>query len=191
QWATAAPVPDWNVRPQNCNPREVWEPGSGVTITPPRCDTLLDRLAVGYFYEFADAATQLLEGPFSLSVLSEQVQSWRDVLAPLVQEDPTIDLDEWNEAVDGLLVGLPMLRRDFAEYVATGLVEEKEVEPAVLPEELNEVTTNGGLHIGGVTNFEFDPSITGVPAGVYLISDDAATVTASWNQLEPLSGEAD
>src|SRR5690606_30051683 len=83
QWATAAPVPDWNVRPQNCNPREVWEPGSGVTITPPRCDTLLDRLAVGYFYEFADAATQLLEGPFSLSVLSEQVQSWRDVLAPL------------------------------------------------------------------------------------------------------------
>jgi spore coat protein H len=191
QWATAEPVPDWNETPRNCDDREVWEPGSGVFVTPPRCDPLLDRLAVGHWDEFARLGAELLSGVFALDVLESQVQHWRDLLAVLVDEDPTLDVGEWNDAVDAFRDNLPRLRADFAAFVATGLVEEGEGPELFVPEDLDAITMDAGLHVGGLTNFEFDPITSGEPAGIYVISDEAAAASAFWNEQDPISGLAD
>jgi hypothetical protein len=53
-------------------------------------------------------------------------------------------------------------------------------------------TADEGLHVGGVTNFEFEAApTTPEPGYTFAYGDSLASYVVSWNQTEPLSGTAD
>lgn len=192
QWATAEPVPDWNAEPLNCRPRSVWTPDSGIEVTPPRCDKFLDLLAETSWERFAELALQLREGPFSVEKLTEKADRFRRFVEPLVREDPVIDVEEWETEVARLPRLFEEAARDFDAFVAAGLVEEPESlpDPELPSEVLDATTTDAGLHVHGITNFEFLTSPSDEVAGVYR-NGQYTSSSARWNTQTPLSGSAD
>jgi hypothetical protein len=192
QWATAPPVPDWNAKPLDCEPRAVWEEGGETVVTPPRCDPFLDLLAQTSWSRFVELGNAFLEGPFTASRLLGRVEAHRARIAPLVAEDPTLDAASWEAAVADFSDILLQNIEDFRALLAAGLIEEQPPPPPELTdEELNVPTTDDGLHVDGMTNFEFAAPSSGVPAGVTAIGDASAAFLARWNQESPVSGNAD
>jgi len=192
QWATAPPVPDWNSKPLDCTPRSVWEVGGSTNVTPPRCDPFLDLLARTSWPRFVALGNELLEGPFTLSRLNAKVSARSAQLASLVAEDPTLDVEAWQSAVSDLSTILAQNIEDFRDFLAEGLIEEQPPPPPELtPDELNVPTADTGLHIDGMTNFEFAAPTSGFPLGVSVVSDGTSTVQASWNDASAISGNAD
>ncbi len=192
QWVTAEPVPDWNSEPADCTPRPVWDPAGSTKITPPRCDPFLDMLAETSWSRFVDFGDQLLAGPLKASTLSAKVAYRRTQIAPLVAEDPTMDADLWSAAVDGFAATLTRARTDFQSFLDAGLISEppRPVDPT--QDELDAETLDTGLHVVGMTNFEFAaPPMTTEPAAIFTYGDTLTTYLASWNTTAPLSGNAD
>ncbi len=196
QWATAAPIPNWNEEPLNCNPRPVWTEDSDVSVVPPRCDALLDRLAELYWDAFVVFGEELLAGPMSAPALDEQIAHWSTVLEPLVADDPTLSLEEWYFQVEELGRFTQRARQDFRAFLDEGLIDESSaqpVEPSPVdpPTALDGPTTDDGLHVGAVTNFEFPGVFGAEPAGVFTVNADNSVVNVFWNDVAPLSGTAD
>lgn len=192
QWATAPPVPDWNAKPLDCEPRSVWEAGGETLVTPPRCDPFLDLLARTSWPRFVELGHEFLEGPFTASRLLAQVEAHRARIAPLVADDPTLDAASWEAAVSEFSEILQHNVDDFRAFLAAGLIDEQPPPPPELTEEeLNVPTTNSGLHVDGMTNFEFAAPNSGVPVGVTAIGDASASFLARWNDASPVSGNAD
>ncbi len=192
QWVTADPVPDWNAEPFDCTPRPVWDPAGTTMITPPRCDPFLDMLAETSWSDFVAFGDELLAGPLGASTLAAKVAQRRTQIEPLVSEDPTLDYPSWSLAVDGLSATLTRARTDFQTFLDTGLVSEppRAVDPT--EEELDAETLDTGLHVDGMTNFEFAMApLTTEPGYAYAYGDTLATYLASWNTVSPLSGSAD
>lgn len=191
QWVTAAPVPDWNAEPANCSLRDVWTPGSGVTLTPPRCDKFLDLLAETHWPRFAELASELRERTFTTTGLMQKVRHWRALIEPIVREDPTLATSAWEAEVEGLPRLLDDVVSDFDAFVASGLIEEPapETVPELPLEVLNAPTENAGFHVDAVTNFEF----ASPPSELAFVSTDGEYTTSSvtWNTLAPISGNAD
>ena len=195
QWVTAAPVPDLNSTPANCEPRSVWDSTMATTIVPPRCDKLLDLLIRNHWDELATIGTTLRAGalaPASMQVLADH---YRVKIAPIVAEDPTLDAVTWGLAVDGFSAILEDAAADFDRFMAGGLIEEPappaEPEPPT-QEELDAPTLDEGLHVGGITNFEFAaPPVDAAPVGVVAFGDPLAVFSPAWSSLAPLSGKAD
>jgi spore coat protein H len=192
QWATAPPVPDWNSTPLDCSPRAVWEAGGETQVTPPRCDPFLDLLARTSWPRFVELGNQFLAGQFSLDRLTTRLEAHRARIAPIVALDPTLDLEAWQVAVADFSQILAQSIEDFRAFLAAGLIEELPPPPPELTdEELNVPSEDSGLHVMGMTNFEFAAPSAGVPAGVTSIGDDAASFLARWNDSSPISGDAD
>ncbi|HWO09979.1 MAG TPA: CotH kinase family protein [Polyangiaceae bacterium] len=194
QWVTAAPVPDFNARPLNCEPRPIWQPEGPERITPPRCDALLDGLATQHWARFAELGQELLDGPLSAARLVERVESWRTRVEPLVLADPTLDPLAWQRATLELREIMGERAASFAAFLAEGLIDEGErvVPEAPLPDEPDVETPDTGLLVGALTNFEFDePPSEPAPEGAYTYADPLASVAARWSTDEPLSGQAD
>lgn len=192
QWVTAEPVPDWSSEPADCTPRPVWDPAGSTTITPPRCDPFLDMLAETSWDAFVELGNELLDGPMSASALSAKVSYRRTQLAPLVAEDPTLDEAAWADAVDAFATTLARARTDFRAFLDAGLVSEAPRAPEPTEAELDAETLDTGLHVDGMTNFEFAmaPPLP-EPGYTYVYGDSLATYVASWNTVAPLSGNAD
>lgn len=121
QWVTAAPVPDWNEEPSACNPRSVWEAGGELTITPPRCDRLLDLLAETHFERFQSIALELLSGPLKPELLLDKVSHFSALLEPIITDDPGLDVAEWRERRDDFELLLGRTRDDFGAFASGGL----------------------------------------------------------------------
>jgi hypothetical protein len=173
----------------------VWRPDSGTYITPPRCDKLLDLLMRTQLESFQAVAEVLREGALSPARMQAIAQHYAQTLAPLVAQDPFLDEVAWQTAVSDLSRIIDDAALDFDELVAAGLIEEQAPPPdpdAPTQEELDATTLDEGLHIDGITNFEFaaapDPR---VPNGIYVVGDPLAEYAASWNDVAPLSGSAD
>jgi spore coat protein H len=195
QWVTADPVPDWNMQPRDCNPRGVWDQTADTRITPPRCDPFLDLLAETSWQRFVEIGNQLLAGPLALNELNRKLTARRAQIAPLVEEDPTIDLAAWNAAADMLPAMFERARRDFQALLASGLVDEAApAEPPPTeppPDDVDAPTEDLGLHVDGVTNFEFATPPLAEPANVFSFGDSLAVFAPSWNTSSPISGNAD
>jgi hypothetical protein len=194
-WSQVAGVPDITSKPFDCQPREVWNPGSGTYLTPPRCDKLLDLLMQTSFEGFAQLATELRETALSAAHLQALADHYRALIAPIVSEDPTLDQTAWSASVDDFSNIIVDAGLDFDELVAAGLIEEEgpPIDPeAPTQEELDAPTLDDGLHVAGITNFEFaEPPVTGIPVGVETFGDGFSSLMAAWNTTEPLSGTAD
>jgi spore coat protein H len=194
QWVTAPPMPNFNERPIDCNPRVVWEPTGSERLMPPRCDRLLDALAEGQWSRLVEIGHELAAGPLAPARLAELADDWTALLEPLIAEDPTIQPLEWQRGLDEFRGVIAASANDFEAFLAEGLLDEVApnvpAEPAVA--DLLAVTTDSGLHVSAVTNFEFAaPPETPEPAGVYAYADPLATFAASWSQEAPISGTGD
>jgi hypothetical protein len=194
QWVTAAPIPDFNARPLHCAPRPIWDDLGTERVTPPRCDRLLDALAQSQWPRLVELGRELLEGPLGAARMQARVEAWTPVLEPLVAEDPLLDPFDWQRSLSELRAIIAETGPRFTRWLDAGLIDE---EPIVLPEEptpaeLDALTSDAGLHVGGITNFEFAaPPLTPEPANVYAYADPLATYATSWNTLDPISGNAD
>jgi hypothetical protein len=194
QWVTAPPIPDFNSRPIHCEPRPVWDLASVERVTPPRCDRFLDSLAENHWQRLVDIGQELLRGPLAAERLLSQVDEWSPVIAPIVEQDPTLDTREWQRALSEFREIIALAGPSFQAFLAEGLIDEPLMsvpeEPA--PEELGVLTPNTGLHIGTPTNFEFAaPPATPEPAGVFTYGDPLAVFSAAWSTEEPIAGTAD
>lgn len=185
QWVQTAPVPDYTMEPANCTPRVVWDPLGETFVTPPRCDKFLDLLVETQFERFTKLAAQLRKGALDPEQMQAVADHYKKLITPIVKDDPTIDQQVWKQAVSDLADILPDAAADFDAIIDAGLVEEPS-------QDLDSPTSDDGLHVGGITNFEFEVAPeTGVPAGAVAFADPLATFEALWSQAEPLSGEAD
>jgi hypothetical protein len=192
QWVTAFPVPDFNEEPLNCDPRPIWEPTGPEHLTPPRCDRLLDGLAERHWPRLVELGRELLAGPFAPARLEALADEWVRLLEPLVSEDPTLDVAEFQRGVRELRE--MVAQGGFEAFLAEGLIQEPSVlgpqEPP--PEQIDAPSLDAGLLIATPTNFEFaEPPTAALPAGVFMYGDPLASPSASWSQEAPLSGTAD
>ncbi len=210
-WATNDPVPDWNVEPLNCEPRSMWEPDGEVKTTPPRCDTLLDRLAVTEWQRFAELSEELIAGPLSYDVLSAKAAHYSALLEPLVDEDPLLLREDWELALaelDWVFESTPAYLENFVE---TGLIIEgdhiaepdpddpilgdPDPDPVIVePTEdaLLAVGPQMGLVPGLLLNYEFDDLAHGdVPDALDFFGDELSESAAYWNTSDPITGSAD
>ena len=195
QWVTAEPLPDWNMEPRDCSPRGVWDQTLTTLVTPPRCDPFLDLLAETSWQRFVEIGEELLAGPLALNELNRKLSARRAQIAALVAEDPTMDAAAWEGAASTLPSVFVRARRDFQALLERGLIDEPApgeappVEPP--PDDVDAPTENTGLHVGGVTNFEFATAPAAEPANLFTYGDTLALVAASWNTRAPISGSAD
>lgn len=193
-WVTAPPLPDFNSRPYDCDPRSVWEVGGPVRVMPPRCDRLLDGLAEQHWSRLVELGQELIAGPLAPERLEALVNALEARLAPIVADDPGLDSDEWRSGVDELRGIVSLLGTSFEAFLDAGLIEEVRNssldEPT--PELVNAPTTDSGLHVGAITNFEFGaPPLSPEPNGVYTYGDPLASFSAALGTESPLSGGAD
>jgi spore coat protein H len=194
QWVTAAPIPNFNAQPLDCEPRAVWEPMSTTRVTPPRCDRLLDVLAESRWSRLVAIGHELSAGPLAPARLAELADAWAAVLEPLVAADPTLDVSSWQEGVVAFRGLIARAAPEFEAFLAEGLIDESapDTSGAPSPTDLLATTADGGLHVGGVTNFEFAaPPAAAQPAGVFTYGDPLATFAAGWSTDSPISGAAD
>lgn len=194
------PVPNWNVAPNSCKARSVWDPGSGLTIVPPRCDKLLDLLAQTQWDRFAVLGKDLLKGPLSPDVMGTKVAAWSATLKPMIAADPHLEVTEWESHVGQFAETLKKSVVDFDGWLVEGLMSEPEVsgppppsgeKPDFTAAQLNMATRDSGINVFGLTNFEFGGTNGSAPVGVFTYKDNAATLGASWNSTAPISGAGD
>ncbi|HTV25427.1 MAG TPA: CotH kinase family protein [Polyangiaceae bacterium] len=199
QWVTAAPIPDFNTRPMHCAPRPIWDEAGTERVTPPRCDRLLDALAQSQWPRLVELGHELLAGPMAIARLEATLDVWAPVLEPLVAEDPLLEPVAWQRAVGELRAVIAQTGPIFERFLGAGLLDEQ---PIVVPEEptpadLDALTSDDGLLVGAITNFEFGAppaaSEQGLPtpANVFAYADPLASYAPSWNTLDPISGNAD
>jgi hypothetical protein len=113
-------------------------------------------------------------------------------LTPIVALDPTLKQRDWERALREFADIVPAARSSLEALLAEGLIDEAaHPQPELPPAQIDGATPDGGLHVGGITNFEFSSPLGGLPAGVYTYADPLAQVGALWNDAEPLSGAAD
>jgi spore coat protein H len=194
QWVTAAPIPNFNAQPRDCQPRAVWEPMSTTRVTPPRCDRLLDVLAESSWSRLVAIGHELSAGPLAPARLAELAHVWAPVLEPLVAADPTLDAYAWQQGVAAFRDLIARAAPEFEGFLAEGLIDEPApgTSEAPSPADLLTPTVDSGLHVGGVTNFEFaTPPAAAQPAGVFTYGDPLATFAAGWSTGSPISGTAD
>ncbi|HET9953470.1 MAG TPA: CotH kinase family protein [Polyangiaceae bacterium] len=190
-WATAAPIPDWNSKPAHCEPRPVWTPDSGVYVTPPRCDPFLDLLAQTSYERFTELGQELLQGPLKFTTANLKIANWMTELEPLVIDDPTLDYAVWLQEISAFPFYLQRSTIDFQAFLAQGLIEETPPPDEPSEEELNAPTEDVGFQFPGITNFEFASAAPSAPAGLWTAGSPLASYVASWNTNAPLSGNAD
>jgi spore coat protein H len=194
QWVTALPVPDFNAHPVNCEPRTIWELDGLEHVTPPRCDRLVDGLARNHWPRLTEIGQELLDGPLARAHLDALATSWEAHLQPLIAEDPTLDILEWQRATAELHTIIAARGPSYRAFLDEGLIDEPPiVDPTVaVPDDLNAPTLDTGLLIGATTNFEFGVApATPEPAGVYSYGDPLSVFAASWSDAAPISGAAD
>lgn len=191
------PIPDWNVTPQNCDPRLVWDLYSNTWVTPPRCDKLLDLLAQTQWQHFVDLGQEFLDTVLEPTHLTARLDHWQTLMEPLVAEDPTLDAYSVAAEQTNLRYILDDITYDFSQYLSRGLTEEhiapvRELLPPPTQEQLEAPGYASGIDPQRVTNFEFSDGYEGMPLPASnVISDDYSTITASWNLNYPLANTAD
>jgi spore coat protein H len=185
QWVTANPLPNLNTQPWSCDPRPVWEPTSSTRVTPPRCDKFLDLLIQSHWSDLVQVGSSLREGALDPVRMRAVAAHYRSQIEPIVAEDPTLVSAVWELAADNLSTIFTEATSDFDDFLAGGLVEE--LEP-----DIDSITSDTGLHVGGLTNFEFRaPPLNPAPVGAFAFADPLCVFTPTWSTLEPISGSAD
>ncbi|MBN2193764.1 MAG: CotH kinase family protein [Polyangiaceae bacterium] len=137
-WSDNAPngenvVPNWNVVTNGCDGHECFFDSvitnNGVRQDAPYnvreidCDPFL-RLLRGEIYDRQAAiADDFIAGPFSEASVTAKLDAWREQVAAAIDEDPGVDSDQWQSAIDDLTAHLPDLQNNLSLMMA-GLIDE-------------------------------------------------------------------
>lgn len=194
EFVTAPALPDLNERPRDCSLRVIWEATGEQHMLPPRCDKLLTLLIETRWPRLVELGRELLQGPLAAEHLERLAGELAQRLEPLVATDPTLELDRWKRSLRELSGILRDLGPSFEAFLAEGLTEERPAQALDVPPPsaaVDAVSIDGGLIVGGPTNFEFAAAPPGTPDGVFVFADPVASVFAPWNTEAPLSGRAD
>lgn len=191
QWVTAAPIPNWNVKPADCTPMSVWTANDPTRVTPPGCDNLIHLLAHNHWDDFAAAGQELLDTIFVYDALNAKVTRWAELVAPAIADDPYVNTQEWERRVDELRGILQDAIFDFEQHLLEGYIEQSHWdEPDA--DALNAPTDETGLRRDIIHNYEFiDGAADTAPIWTYDYASSGTTTVTTWSTADPLSGLAD
>ncbi|HEX2959544.1 MAG TPA: CotH kinase family protein [Chitinispirillaceae bacterium] len=108
-------VPEWNVKPQNCDTAyQVW---AGDFARAPYCDPLLGATAEAMWPEFVATGEQLLSTCFTTDRLQAMVDTYKELLSPVIEKDPTVNFEFWKKSVEYLRESMPILNKGYDDYI--------------------------------------------------------------------------
>jgi spore coat protein H len=107
-------VPEWNVKPVNCQPVPVWGDQVGI---PPNCDKLTGLTAAVFWNDFVKIGETMLKGPFTVDPLKARIDSLRAFLDTQVKKDAKIDYPTWQGNALSLRNAIKTLHGGFEDYI--------------------------------------------------------------------------
>jgi hypothetical protein len=126
-------VPNWNVITDSCDGYasnfDSTLVVNGVTqeaayrLRQIDCDPFLRLLRGVIFERQEELAEAFIAGPFSEESVTLKLEAWRGQIAEAIEEDPLVDSEEWQEALDNLLADLPLFH-DNLSLMMSELIEE-------------------------------------------------------------------
>jgi len=163
-------TPHWTTVPEDCD--QIYTIWGNVNTKAPGCTPIFRALA-SERKSYEDAADRLLDGPFDLERLSDQIDEYAEMIRDAVQEDPTgTGLEGWEDAVSDLKNNLALHRLKFEALRAQ----------RALP--------TSTLSISGVNDFEsLEPY--SVILGMEVYSNTHSSASRTVNTDSPLLGEQD
>ncbi|MCU0661565.1 MAG: CotH kinase family protein, partial [Myxococcota bacterium] len=116
-WNKHGIVPNWNVVTGSCAGYTVnFDPGDlaigGYGVQEMDCDKLLKLLRSAIWSQMAPLAKEFIEGPYAQQGMATAIARYRGLIETTVAKDTTIDVQHWQNAVDGLLDDLPLHREN-------------------------------------------------------------------------------
>ncbi len=108
-------VPEWNVKPANCDTAyQIWV---GDFARAPNCDPLIGTTAEAMWPEFVATGEQLLSTTFTAERLQVMVDTYKELLSPVIEKDPTVNFERWKKGVDYLRESMPVLNKGYDDYI--------------------------------------------------------------------------
>jgi spore coat protein CotH len=165
-------VPAWDAPPGDCNARYVAF-SSDTPVRAPGCDPLIHGLSLVDRSRYLAAVQKLLDGPFQLDAIDEQLARWSAQIADAVATDPNgPGLAGFQGGVTKLRSNLGWLRQRL-EHVRDGVP-----------------ITRLALTVAGPNDFEgVDP--LGFSVGATGMSNPTSTFSYGPNQNSPIAGATD
>lgn len=113
-WNRLDEVPHWTVSPDDCSIR--YPTGWGSQVSAAGCFSFFQAL-VSDQGRYAEAIQNLLDGPFDIELLKDQIDQYADFIRETVAVDPIIPgIGQWERAVRTLKNDLIQLTRQLEYY---------------------------------------------------------------------------
>ena len=113
-WNRLDDVPHWTVSPDDCSIR--YPTGWGSQVGAPGCFSFFQAL-VSDQSRYAEAIQNLLDGPFDIETLRNQIDQYADLIREAVAVDPILPgVGQWESAVRTLKNDLNQLTRQLESY---------------------------------------------------------------------------
>jgi hypothetical protein len=116
-FATTYGAPKWNEDPGNCIPFAVF---FGIVRFPAQCDVFMRGIATQSRDAWLPIAQEFLDTSFSQEVLDARIDGWVEQIAPAVEEDPDLQLGQWQDDVDEFRADLAELRAAMQAEIDAG-----------------------------------------------------------------------
>lgn len=177
-----ADVPNWNEKPQSCDPVAVFAGTSW--IKPANCDRFTALIAENFWTEFVKTGNELLRKVFKPDNLIKSVDNYSSVIDALMQNDPHVNYNVWKNEVSTLKRNIRSLHNRFYEYV-NDIKDNIDTSDYSTP-----FTGNGKLVIDRTNNFEFIPDGTKF-SHRFLYYSEGSTGEVVHSVENPIWGTAD
>lgn len=108
-------VPDWNVKAPNCDSAyKVW---GGSFAHAPNCDPLIGTTAEAMWPEFVATGEQFLSTCFTTSRLQAMVDTYKELISPVIEKDPTLNFESWKQGVQYLRESMPAITKGYSDHI--------------------------------------------------------------------------
>jgi hypothetical protein len=176
-----AGMPDWNVEPDICAPKPIWNGGTGY---PPHCDKLIGLTADVLWNDFVKAGEQLLATCFNPERLKKEIDDYRGLIEPIVAQDRALDLKNWQNAVKDLRATTDILNTAFNAYIhKKSAVVDTSGYAVPFP-------ADSGFSPSLLNNFEFNPAVS-ITSWAHAAASKNSSINLSIDTMHPLGGKAD
>lgn len=177
-----ADIPNWNEKPQSCEPMDAF--GGNSHIIPSNCDKFTSLVADNYWNDFVSAGDELLTKVFIPDVIYSKIDKYSELIDSIILKDPRVNYNVWENEVSTLKKNLKALHLQFYNYIHQ------------IPEiiDTSDYSTpfegEGYLLVDRVNNFEFVPDGDEFPFG-YVFYSDGSTGKLVHTTENPIWGTAD
>lgn len=181
QIVDALGIPDWNVIPQNCDTIIIWGNQTGY---PAHCDKLTGLTADLLWDDFVTISERMLNTCFDVNYLQNKIDRFKDLIDPVIQNDPRVDYNGWLGQVNALRNDIVTLNSDFDDYIHKRTVVND------TDEYLKPFDGTGYLSIDKLNNFEFE-SVGNEDVWSSYMKASNSSIQVLHNTINPLWGTAD